>query len=128
MENPIDVVSDEVFTIKLSSSSSVPSDEPVVLKQNEKTQSDITDRTSQEPIKYKTYKRRWLVLFLFVFYSASNSSQWIQYSIIANVVSKYYSVPTVWVDWTSMIYMVSYIPLIFPASYLIEVKVSDSFN
>lgn len=38
--------------------------------------------------EFKVYKRRWAVLILFAFYSASNSMQWIQYSIINNIVSR----------------------------------------
>lgn len=41
------------------------------------------------PGEFKVYTRRWIVLAIFVFYSASNAMQWIQFSIIANVVQKY---------------------------------------
>ncbi|XP_014473180.1 PREDICTED: feline leukemia virus subgroup C receptor-related protein 2 [Dinoponera quadriceps] len=68
----------------------------------------------------KIYKRRWLVLIIFVLYSASNSMQWIQYSIITNIVMHYYNVTSFLVNMTSMIYMITYIPLIFPASYLLD--------
>ncbi|XP_011170110.1 uncharacterized MFS-type transporter C09D4.1 isoform X1 [Solenopsis invicta] len=68
----------------------------------------------------KVYKRRWLILVLFVVYSASNAMQWIQYSIITNITTKYYNVLDYTVDMTSMIYMITYIPLIFPASYLLN--------
>ncbi|XP_012535603.1 uncharacterized MFS-type transporter C09D4.1 isoform X2 [Monomorium pharaonis] len=68
----------------------------------------------------KVYKRRWLILILFVVYSASNAMQWIQYSIITNITRKYYNVSDYTVDMTSMIYMITYIPLIFPASYLLN--------
>lgn len=73
---------------------------------------------------YRVYNRRWVILALFVLYSASNAMQWIQYSIIADVITKFYSVNTTAVDWTSMIYMVLYIPFIFPASYLLDKLVS----
>lgn len=68
----------------------------------------------------KVYKVRWLVLSIFVLYSASNAMQWIQYSIIADVIVKYYGVTYTEVDWTSMIYMILYIPFIFPGSYLLD--------
>ncbi|XP_043490525.1 feline leukemia virus subgroup C receptor-related protein 1 [Polistes fuscatus] len=68
----------------------------------------------------KIYSRRWLILMIFVLYSASNAMQWIQYSIIANIVERYYKVTSVLVDLTSMIYMITYIPFIFPASYLLD--------
>ncbi|KAF2893536.1 hypothetical protein ILUMI_12647 [Ignelater luminosus] len=68
----------------------------------------------------KVYKIRWLILSIFVLYSASNAMQWIQYSIIANVIVDYYGVGFTAVDWTSMIYMILYIPFIFPGSYMLD--------
>jgi FLVCR family feline leukemia virus subgroup C receptor-related protein len=73
------------------------------------------------------YKRRWLVLVLFVLYSMSNAMQWIQYSIIANVVIKYYGVASSWVDWTSMVYMIFYVVLIVPGSWALDKFVSPVF-
>ncbi|XP_037068044.1 feline leukemia virus subgroup C receptor-related protein 1-like isoform X1 [Pollicipes pollicipes] len=70
----------------------------------------------------KLYKRRWPILLLFVLYSTSNAFQWIQYSIINNVIVRYYDVTSFSVDWTSMIYMVLYIPLIFPAAWILDKK------
>jgi len=70
------------------------------------------------------------MLFLFIAYSFSNAYQWIHLNIIANVIIKYYneSLPEdsfqqeTAVDWLSMIYMLCYIPLIFPASWLLNKK------
>lgn len=75
-------------------------------------------------IETKVYKRRWLILIIFVLYSASNALQWIQYSIIENVLTPYYNVSNFAVDMTSMIFMITYIPFIFPASYLLDRFVS----
>lgn len=74
---------------------------------------------------YVVYWRRWLVLGLFVLYSASNSLQWTQYTIIQDIVVKYYGVPSTLVSWTSMMYMVTYVPFIFPASWLLSKTVSS---
>ncbi|XP_022919006.1 uncharacterized MFS-type transporter C09D4.1-like [Onthophagus taurus] len=68
----------------------------------------------------KTYKIRWLILGLFAIYSASNSLQWIQYSIIANIIVEFYGVSSAAVDWTSMIFMILYIPFVFPASMMLD--------
>lgn len=82
---------------------------------------DVAGRAALPKIeKCKVYKIRWLVLGIFVLYSACNALQWIQYSIITDVIVKYYGVTTTAVDWTSMIYMVVYIPFIFPGSYLLD--------
>ncbi|XP_028171491.1 uncharacterized MFS-type transporter C09D4.1-like, partial [Ostrinia furnacalis] len=76
--------------------------------------------SKKTPVEYKVYPYRWAVLFIFVLYSASNAMQWVQYSIIQDAVAAYYGVSSITVYWTSMIYMVTYIPLIFPASWLLE--------
>nr|CAH7719638.1 unnamed protein product [Callosobruchus chinensis] len=85
---------------------------------------DVNDLESKahlpEVEKIKVYKSRWVVLGIFVLYSACNAVQWIQFSIITNVIVEYYDTTNTWVDWTSMVYMVLYIPFIFPASYLLE--------
>uniref|UniRef100_A0A1A9WMW2 Major facilitator superfamily (MFS) profile domain-containing protein n=1 Tax=Glossina brevipalpis TaxID=37001 RepID=A0A1A9WMW2_9MUSC len=33
---------------------------------------------------------------------------------------QYYGVSDVWIDWTSMVYMILYIPLIFPGSWFLD--------
>ncbi|XP_013149396.1 PREDICTED: uncharacterized MFS-type transporter C09D4.1 isoform X1 [Papilio polytes] len=71
-------------------------------------------------VKYNVYRTRWLMLGLFVLYSSSNSMQWMQYTIIQDVIVKYYNVPSTLVSWTSMIYMITYVPLIFPGSWLLD--------
>ena len=78
----------------------------------------------------KEYTRRWFMLLLFVAYSFSNAYQWIHLNIIGNVIMKYYneSLPEdsfqqeSAIDWLSMIYMLVYIPLIFPATWLLDKK------
>ncbi|CAG4950592.1 unnamed protein product [Parnassius apollo] len=74
--------------------------------------------------RYTVYKSRWVMLTFFVMYSASNSLQWTQYTIIQDIVVTYYSVPSTLVSWTSMVYMITYVPLIFPASWLLDKTVS----
>lgn len=84
--------------------------------------------SKKAPVEYVQYPVRWVVLFIFVLYSSSNSMQWIQYSIIQDAVVKYYEVDSITVYWTSMIYMITYIPLIFPASWLLDKVVSTDIK
>uniref|UniRef100_A0A2C9JXH0 Choline/ethanolamine transporter FLVCR1 n=1 Tax=Biomphalaria glabrata TaxID=6526 RepID=A0A2C9JXH0_BIOGL len=78
----------------------------------------------------KVYRRRYLMLGLFCFFSFSNAYQWIHLNIISNVLSSYYneSLPTdtyqrnTAIDWLSMIYMLVYIPLIIPATWFLDKK------
>ncbi|XP_063909837.1 uncharacterized MFS-type transporter C09D4.1-like [Zophobas morio] len=69
---------------------------------------------------HKLYKRRWIILTLYILYAAINAFQWFEYAIIANVIMKFYGVSSVSVDWTSIIYMALYMPMVIPASYLME--------
>lgn len=74
------------------------------------------------PPPTRLYKRRWLFVLLFSSYSLCNSYQWIQYGIISNIFMKFYSVDAFTIDWMSMIYMLTYIPFIFPVAWLLEKK------
>ncbi|XP_059477086.1 uncharacterized MFS-type transporter C09D4.1-like [Neocloeon triangulifer] len=67
--------------------------------------------------EYKVYKSRWLILGLYSFYCAVNAMQWLQYSIIAEVIEQYYHVSITAVNWTSIIYMVAYVVTILPATW-----------
>lgn len=70
----------------------------------------------------RLYKRRWMIVLLFSSYSLCNSFQWIQYGIIGNVFMKFYNVSAFTIDWMSMIYMLTYIPFIFPVTWLLDKK------
>ncbi|KAI9556829.1 hypothetical protein GHT06_016621 [Daphnia sinensis] len=61
------------------------------------------------PPQTKVYRRRWLMLIIFVLVSMSSAFQWIQFSIITNLIMKYYNVDSTTVDWTSLVYMVTYV-------------------
>jgi len=43
-----------------------------------------------EPLKLKVYKKRWLMLIIYMIYNGTNSSQWIEYSIITNIITRYH--------------------------------------
>ncbi|KAI5939717.1 choline/ethanolamine transporter FLVCR1 isoform X1 [Manis javanica] len=64
--------------------------------------------------------RRFVVLLIFSLYSLVNAFQWIQYSIISNVFEGFYGVSSLHIDWLSMVYMLAYVPLIFPATWLLD--------
>lgn len=68
----------------------------------------------------KLYKRRWVMLLIFSAYSMSNAFMWLQYSIISNIFTRFYNTDTLAIDWLSMIYFVTYIPLILPVMWLLD--------
>ena len=66
------------------------------------------------------YKRRFFILIIFCLYSMSSAFQWIEYAIITNIITGYYGTSELAVAWTSMIYMLSYIPLMFVATWMLD--------
>ncbi len=97
----------------------------------DKLNSNNTINKSDDQIpNVKVYFKRWIVLFIFSFISLLNSFNWIEYNIIQDITIKFYneSLPSGEaekndaVNWLSMIYMLSYIPFIFPAMFLLDKK------
>lgn len=76
------------------------------------------------------YFRRWIILFIFSFISLLSAFNWIEYNIIQDVTIQFYnkSLPAgkdnqnSAVNWFSMVYMLCYTPLVFPAMFLLEKK------
>ncbi|XP_058423396.1 heme transporter FLVCR2-like [Diceros bicornis minor] len=68
----------------------------------------------------KVSRRRWAVILVFSCYSMCNAFQWIQYGSINNIFMNFYEVSTVAIDWLSMCYMLTYIPLGLPVAWLLE--------
>ncbi|XP_041132658.1 feline leukemia virus subgroup C receptor-related protein 2-like isoform X2 [Polyodon spathula] len=94
---------------------------PLSAETSPETQELANVNAEQTPTT-RLYKRRWAIVFLFSAYSMCNSFQWIQYGIINNIFMKFYSVTSFTIDWMSMIYMCTYIPLIFPVTWLLDKK------
>nr|XP_044629977.1 feline leukemia virus subgroup C receptor-related protein 2-like [Equus asinus] len=67
----------------------------------------------------KVSKCRWAVILVFSCSSTCNAFQWIQYGSIKNIFMNFYGVSTVAIEWLSMCYMLTYIPLL-PLSWLLE--------
>ncbi|KAM6133106.1 choline/ethanolamine transporter FLVCR2 [Phoenicopterus ruber ruber] len=65
-------------------------------------------------------RRRWAVVLLFSSYSLCNAFQWIQYGSINNIFVRFYGVTAFAIDWLSMSYMLTYIPLLFPVAWLLD--------
>ncbi|KAK9695791.1 Major Facilitator Superfamily [Popillia japonica] len=91
--------------------------EAVSLRQKNPVQEEDVE---EELGEIKLYKIRWVIIGIFVLYAAVSAVQWVQYSIITNIIVRYYGVTPVAVDWTSMISMITYPPLLLPGSYMID--------
>ncbi|KAF4521331.1 hypothetical protein B566_EDAN014710 [Ephemera danica] len=72
--------------------------------------------------EYTVYQRRWIVLILYVLFCICNAMQWIQYAIISDIIMTYYDVTLSAVVWTSAVWMLVYIILVLPATWLLNNK------
>ncbi|EFO25829.2 hypothetical protein LOAG_02657 [Loa loa] len=84
------------------------------------TMRETGPQNASKSVEVQLYKRRYYILLVFALLSASNSMQWIEYSVIAHIVVEFYSVSYVTVNWTSMIYMLTYIIFVLPASWILD--------
>ncbi|KAM4540637.1 choline/ethanolamine transporter flvcr2a isoform 1-T2 [Fundulus diaphanus] len=90
------------------------------LRKDGKIQAGTVNGDCGSALPTRLYRRRWVIVLLFSTYSLSNAYQWIQYGIISNIIMRFYDVDGFAVDWLSMIYMLAYIPFIFPVTWLLE--------
>ncbi|KAM3930094.1 choline/ethanolamine transporter FLVCR1 [Leptodactylus fuscus] len=100
----------DVVTVCVSPSTELP----------EETQAMLPGGAVQ--LETRLFPRRFAVLAVFSLYSLVNAFQWIQYSILASIFKDFYQVSNQDIDWLSVVYMVAYIPLIFPATWLLDTR------
>ena len=70
--------------------------------------------------KYKLYKYRWVVLALFMFVNLTIQMLWITYAPITGDAAKYYGVTDLQIGLLAMTFMIAFIPLSIPASWVID--------
>ncbi|MCX6270555.1 MAG: MFS transporter [Bacteroidetes bacterium] len=73
-----------------------------------------------EPINFKVYKYRWIVLAAFMIIVAVNQLLWITFAPITIDASKYYGVTELQIGLLSMCFMIVYIIVSIPASWVID--------
>ncbi|XP_065215553.1 uncharacterized MFS-type transporter C09D4.1-like isoform X2 [Planococcus citri] len=70
---------------------------------------------------FKLSKRRWLIMILFMIYAINGAIQWVQFSIISDLVVKYYNdTSATQVEWTTTCFMLAYVIFIVPSLYLLD--------
>ncbi|XP_034231094.1 uncharacterized MFS-type transporter C09D4.1-like [Thrips palmi] len=68
----------------------------------------------------KVYKRRWVILVLYVSVLLLNAVPWMQYTVLADVVTAYYGISYESVEWTALVYNVTATVLVVPAAYFLD--------
>lgn len=77
------------------------------------------DSGDREPEIIRPTLKRYVILLLYGVCSMEKSFQWINLSAITNKVSHYYDVDNIAVNWTSVLFMITFIPLVLPTGWLI---------
>lgn len=69
---------------------------------------------------YKLYSYRWVVLALFMFINLTIQTLWITYAPITGPAANFYGVTDLQIGFLSMTFMIAFIPLSIPVSWLID--------
>lgn len=69
---------------------------------------------------YKLYDYRWVVLAVFMFINLTIQVLWIVYAPITGPAAAYYGVTDLQIGWLSMAFMVAFIPLSIPVSWVMD--------
>lgn len=78
----------------------------------------ITARSDNAEIKL--YKRRWLIMALFMWYAITSAIHPFELTSITNIMVRYYNVSAIQVQWTAIMFSVGYVILVFPALFTLE--------
>jgi len=79
----------------------------------------------------RVYAYRWVVLAAFMAVNLTIQLLWISYAPVTTIASRYFGVGAVGVGALAMIFMIVYVPLAIPASYLIDrrgLRVASGFG
>ena len=83
---------------------------------------DLKAKVGEVPVgpTIKPTRKRFLILFMFVILQMIKSFQWICLASITNVVARFYNVSSLDVNCTTILFMVTYLVLSLPVSWIIE--------
>jgi MFS family permease len=70
--------------------------------------------------QYKLYKYRWVILAVFMFINLTMQMLWIAFAPITGIAASYYGVTDRLIGLLSMVFMIAFIPLSIPASWMID--------
>ncbi len=70
--------------------------------------------------QFKVYGYRWVVLAVFMFINLTIQTLWIAYAPITGPAAKFYGVADLQIGWLSMAFMIAFLPLAIPVSWVID--------
>jgi MFS family permease len=72
--------------------------------------------------QYRLYRYRWVVLVVFMFINLTIQMLWIGYAPITILAAEYFGVSDLLIGLLAMTFMIAYIPLSIPVSWMIDTK------
>ncbi|XP_071793286.1 solute carrier family 49 member A3-like [Asterias amurensis] len=96
--------------------------DPVVNSINSSKHNMSSSKTStpSQSSHYQVYTRRWYMLSVLVVLNLSNAIGWISFAPIADIAAEYYHTSFANVNWLSLIYMVTTIPIGFLSTWVLD--------
>src|SRR5512139_3303951 len=76
--------------------------------------------TAQLESEYRLYRYRWVVLAVFMFINLMIQVLWISYASITGPAASYYGVSDLQIGFLAMSFMIAFIPLSLPVSWVID--------
>lgn len=73
-----------------------------------------------KPTTFKVYRFRWTILSIYMFLVAVNQMLWITFAPITSDATKYYGVSDLWIGILSMCFMIVFVVVSIPASWIID--------
>ena len=83
-------------------------------------ESNIKNLNELKGSNYIAYPYRWVVLIIFMFVGAMTQIIWITFAAITNESAIFYGVSDIKILLLSVIFMIVYIPMNFPACWFID--------
>lgn len=71
-------------------------------------------------VEIKTYPYRWVILAIYSFISVVIQVQWLTFASVSSAAQEFYQTSALRIDFLSMIYMLVFIVMSIPASYIID--------
>ena len=73
-----------------------------------------------KPTAFRVYRFRWTILSIYMFLIAVNQMLWITFAPITSDATKYYGVSDIWIGILSMCFMIVFVVVSIPASWIID--------
>jgi MFS family permease len=80
----------------------------------------LKKRKNMAENKFRVYGYRWVVLAVFMFVNLTIQVLWIAYAPITGMAASYYGVSSLQIGFLAMVFMIVYIPLSMPVSWMID--------